>query len=163
MKIALIAALAEDGTIGNAGKIPWHISDDLKRFKRLTLGHPVIMGRKTFESIGKPLPGRTNIVLTCRPSIEGTLTFPDLTQALSHLSTLNSPTVFIIGGAEIYRAALPVADTLLLTHVKHPGGGDTKFPDYDRLQWREVSRENHEDYSFVEYRRLPVANPKSAI
>ena len=146
MKIVIIAAIAEDGTIGHAGKIPWHISDDLKRFKRLTMGHPVIMGRKTFESIGKPLPGRRNLVLTRQPG-------PDHFSSLdAALKSCGDETVFIIGGAEVYRAALPSADTLLLTHVKHPGGGDTKFPDYDRSRWREVAREDDSDYSFVEYR-----------
>ncbi len=147
MKIVVIAAVAQDGTIGHDGKIPWHIRDDLQRFKHLTFGHPVIMGRKTYESIGKPLPGRRNIVLTrtALPSVE---CFSELRAALE---TCVGDTVFIIGGAEVYRAALPVADTLLLTHVKHPGGGDTKFPDYDRTRWREVAREDHPDYSFVKY------------
>ena len=149
MKIALIAAIAEDGTIGNAGKIPWHISDDLKRFKRLTLGHPVIMGRKTLESIGKPLPGRRNIILTRQPG-------PDHFASLeAALKSCGDETVFIIGGAEAYRAALPVADTLLLTHVKHPGGGDTKFPDYDRSQWKEIRREESPECTYIEYERLP--------
>ena len=142
MRIVIIAAVAEDGTIGNAGRIPWHISDDLKRFKRLTMGHPVIMGRKTFESIGRELPGRRNIIL-------GRQQCPSLEAALK---SCGDETVFIIGGAEVYRAALPIADTLLLTHVKHPGGGDTKFPDYDRSRWREVAREEHPEYTFVEYR-----------
>jgi dihydrofolate reductase len=148
MKVALIAALAADGTIGHAGKIPWHISDDLKRFKRLTLGHPVIMGRKTFESIGKPLPGRRNIILTRQPG-------PDHFASLdAALKSCGDETVFIIGGAEVYRAALPLADRLLLTHVKHPGGGDTKFPDYDRSAWKEVRREDSPECTFIEYERL---------
>ena len=148
MRIVIIAAVAEDGTIGNAGKIPWHISDDLKRFKRLTMGHPVIMGRKTFESIGKPLPGRRNIILTRQPGLDH---FPSLHAALK---SCGEDTVFIIGGAEAYRVALPVADTLLLTHVKHPGGGDTKFPKYDRSEWEEISYEDHDQFSFMEYVRV---------
>jgi dihydrofolate reductase len=151
MKIAIIAALSDDGTIGDRGKIPWHISDDLKRFKRLTMGHPVIMGRKTYDSIGKPLPGRRNIVLTRTTTLPGIECFASLNAALQ---TCGDTTAFIIGGAEIYRAALPVADTLLLTHVNHPGGGDTKFPDYDKSQWKEISREDHDGYSFVEYHHL---------
>jgi dihydrofolate reductase len=150
MKVAVIAAIAEDGTIGHAGRIPWHISEDLKRFKRLTMGHPVIMGRKTFESIGKRLPGRRNIVLTRQPGPDH---FPSLDAALK---SCGDETVFIIGGAEVYRAALPVADTLMLTHVKHPGGGDTNFPDYDRGQWRELSREDTAECSFVTYERTGV-------
>jgi dihydrofolate reductase len=148
MKVAVIAAIAEDGTIGHAGRIPWYISEDLKRFKRLTMGHPVIMGRKTFESIGKRLPGRRNIVLTRQPGPDH---FPSLDAALK---SCGDETVFIIGGGEVYRAALPVADTLLLTHVNHPGGGDTKFPDYDRSQWCEFSRENTAECSFVTYERI---------
>jgi dihydrofolate reductase len=148
MNIVLIAAIAQDGTIGHAGKIPWHLSDDLKRFKRLTMGHPVIMGRKTFESIGKPLPGRRNIILTRQPG-------PDhFTSLDAALKACGDETVFIIGGAEVYRAALPVADTLLLTYVKHPGGGDTKFPEYDRSEWKEVHREESAECSYVEYERL---------
>ncbi len=149
MKIVLIAAVAEDGTIGHAGKIPWHIREDLQRFKRLTMGHPVIMGRKTFQSIGKPLPGRRNLILSRQPGPDH---FPSLDAAMKACG--NADTVFIIGGAQVYRAALPVADTLLLTHVKHPGGGDTKFPDFDRSQWREVSRQESPECTYIEYERL---------
>ena len=148
MKIVLIAAVAANGTIGHAGKIPWHISDDLKRFKRLTLGHPVIMGRKTYESLGKPLPGRRNIILTRQPG-------PDhFTSLEAALKSCGDETVFIIGGAEVYRQALPVADALYLTHVHRHVEGDTKFPDYDRSQWREANRQDTPEYSFVEYERL---------
>ena len=149
MKVVIIAAIAEDGTIGHAGKIPWHISDDLKRFKRVTMGHPVIMGRKTYESIGQPLPGRRNIVLTHHPM--GPDQFPDLPSALE---SCRDDVVFIIGGRQVYRAALPLADTFLLTHVKHPGGGDTKFPKYDRSEWKEIHREESAECSYVEYERL---------
>jgi dihydrofolate reductase len=150
MKIVIIAALAQNGTIGDAGKIPWHISDDLKRFKRLTLGHPIIMGRKTYESLGKPLPGRRNLVLTRQTPIPGVECFASLDAALT---ACGNETVFIIGGAEIYRQALPLAHTLMLTHVHRPVPGDTRFPDFDRAQWRELTREDHGECSFVEYRR----------
>jgi dihydrofolate reductase len=149
MKVVIIAAIAEDGTIGQAGKIPWHIREDLKRFKRLTMGHPIIMGRRTRESIGKPLPGRRNIVLTRHAA--GPDQFPDLPSALK---SCGDDDVFIIGGGEVYRAALPAADRLLLTHVRHPGGGDTKFPEYDRSEWREVHREESAECTYVEYERL---------
>ena len=145
MNIAIIAAMSTDGTIGDRGKIPWHISEDLKRFKRLTMGHPVIMGRKTYESIGKPLPGRTNIVL----SRTGT----SLASALEQCRQRNEDMVFIIGGAEVYRQALPMADTLLITEVHRQVAGDTKFPDYDRNEWAEAAREDGPEYSFVEYVR----------
>ena len=150
MKVVIIAAIANNGVIGAAGKIPWHISDDLKRFKRLTLGHPIIMGRKTYDSLGKPLPGRRNIVLTRGPAIPGVECFAGLDAALE---TCQTETVFIIGGAELYRQALPLANTLLLTHVHRQVDGDTRFPDFDRNRWQEVAREDYTDYSFVEYRR----------
>ena len=152
MTIAIIAAIARDGTIGHAGRIPWHIPDDLKRFKRLTMGHPIVMGRKTWESIGKALPGRRNIVLTHGAAIPDVETFPDLTTALDACGTT---TVFIIGGADLYRQALPLADRLLLTHVPDEYHGDTRFPDYDRSEWVEKSREEFPDHSFVAYERLP--------
>jgi len=150
MKVVIIAAVAENGVIGDAGTIPWHISDDLKRFKRLTMGHPIIMGRKTFASLGKPLPGRRNVVLTRGAPLLGVECFASLDAALK---ACGEATVFIIGGAEIYRLALPLADTLLLTHVHRQVAGDTKFPDYDHAQWRETNREDASDYSFVEYQR----------
>ena len=150
MKVVLIAALAANGVIGAAGKIPWHISDDLKRFKRLTLGHTVIMGRKTYDSLGKPLPNRRNLVLTRGPAIPGVECFASLDLALA---ACRDEFVFIIGGAELYRQALPLADALLLTHVHQSVAGDTCFPDFDRQLWHEVAREDYPGYSFVEYRR----------
>jgi dihydrofolate reductase len=153
--IILIAALAPNRTIGHNGKIPWHIRDDLKRFQQLTLGHTVIMGRKTFDSIGKPLPGRRNIVLTraAAAAIPGVETFSNLDAALK--SCADNTAVFIIGGAEVYRQALPLAGKMLLTEVHAEHNGDTKFPEYDRSQWRETSRSRHADHDFVEYQRIP--------
>lgn len=156
MKIALIAAIADNGVIGAAGKIPWHIRDDLQRFKRLTTGHTVIMGRKTYESLGRPLPNRRNLVLTHGAAIPGVECFPSLDAALK---AAGKGTVFIIGGAEVYRQALPLADTLLLTEVHQSPTGDTRFPDFDRAAWREVAREDHPGYSFAEYHRREVLLP----
>jgi dihydrofolate reductase len=156
MNIALIVAISENGVIGDKGKIPWHISDDLKRFKRLTMGHPIIMGRKTYESIGKPLPGRTNIVLTQDSNFSAppeVLTFASLNVALDHCRTQNANSVFIIGGNKVYEAALPLADKLFITEVHQHINGDTKFPDYDRIEWTETARENGPGYSFVECAR----------
>ena len=150
MKIFLIAAVAANGTIGEAGRIPWHISDDLKRFKRLTLGHPVIMGRKTYDSLGKPLPGRRNIVLTRGQPLPGVDCFTNLDAALQACGDV---TVFIIGGAEIYSQALPLADALYLTHVHREVPGDTKFPAFEPADWKEIAREDFTEYSFVEYER----------
>ena len=156
MNIALIVAISEDGTIGDQGKIPWHIREDLQRFKRLTMGHPIIMGRKTYESIGKPLPGRTNIVLTQSASFTappGVLTFASLNAALDHCRRQNEQSVFIIGGRKVYEAALPLADKLFVTEVHRRVAGDTTFPDYNRDEWRETARENGPECSFVEYAR----------
>ena len=172
MNIAIIVAISEDGTIGDKGKIPWHISEDLKRFKRLTMGYPIIMGRKTYESIGKPLPGRTSMVLTQNPNFivrPEVLVFRSLDAALDQCQKgLGDPrsgevrgqesgaqpeTVFIIGGGQVYAAALPLANQLLITEIHRHVSGDTKFPDYDRRQWSEVAREDGTEWSFVEYAR----------
>ena len=151
MQIIIIAAIAPDGTIGHQGRLPWHLREDLRHFKTVTTGHTVIMGRKTYESIGKPLSGRRNIVLTRTAAIPGVETFPNLDAALKTCG--NNTTVYIIGGAEIYRQALPLADKLLLTEVHAAHTGDTKFPDYDRTQWREVFRTKTAECDFVEYQR----------
>jgi dihydrofolate reductase len=156
MNVALIVAISEDGTIGDKGKIPWHIREDLQRFKRLTIGHPIIMGRKTYESIGKPLPGRTNIVLTQNPNFTAlpeVLTFANLDTALDHCRQQNAASVFIIGGGKVYQLALPLADKLFVTEVHRRVNGDTKFPDYDRREWTETAREDGPECSFVEYVR----------
>jgi len=144
--------------------MPWHLPADLKHFKQLTSGHPVIMGRRTFESIlatlGKPLPSRENIVITRSHewSRAGCTIVHSFDAALA--AAKNSPDVFVIGGAEIYALALPRADHLYLTEIDREFEGDTLFPEFDPSQWREVSREQHvlpgEDgftYAFVEYRR----------
>jgi len=156
MKIALIVARSENGVIGDKGKIPWHIREDLQRFKQLTMGHPIIMGRRTYESIGKPLPGRTNIVLTQKPDFTASpevLTFVSLDAALDHCCGQNHDSVFIIGGNKVYQQALPLADKLLVTEVHQCINGDTKFPDYDHTEWAETAREDRPEYSFVEYSR----------
>ena len=156
MKIALIVAMSENGIIGDKGKIPWHIREDLQRFKRLTMGHPIIMGRKTYESIGKPLPGRTNVVLTRSPDFTvppAVLTFANLGAALEHCCGQNHNSAFIIGGSKVFELALPLADRLFITEVHQHVNGDTKFPDYDRTEWTETAREDGPEYSFVEYRR----------
>ena len=156
MKVSLIAAISEDGTIGDKGKIPWHIREDLQRFKRLTMGHPIIMGRKTYESIGKSLRGRTNIVLTQNPTFTAppeVLNFTSLDAALDHCRGQNHDSVFIIGGSKVYQQALPLVDRLFVTEVHQRVNGDTKFPDYDHREWTEIAREDGTGCSFVEYAR----------
>ena len=150
----MIAALDRNRVIGRDGKLPWHISEDLKRFKRLTKGHVVLMGRKTYESLGKPLPDRRNIVLSSRaiPDVES---YRSLAEALRALKDEN--TVFIIGGGEVFRQALPIVDGLHLTIVDGEHEGDTFFPEYEHLigtTFVITGKEDHEGYSFVDYMRL---------
>ncbi|MDO8617884.1 MAG: dihydrofolate reductase [Candidatus Uhrbacteria bacterium] len=157
MSIILVAAVAKNGCIGKAGQIPWHIPEDLKHFKDLTMGHPVLMGRKTWESIPdrfRPLPGRTNIVLTKQLNFsvpQGVEVFADMDEALQCHSQEN---LFVIGGAEIYRELMPLADRLLITHVDQVVDGDAFFPKIDPQIWREVEREDHNGFSFVSYFRI---------
>jgi dihydrofolate reductase len=157
-RISLIAALASNRVIGRQGALPWHLPEDLRRFKALTLGHPVLMGRRTWESIGRPLPGRRNIVITrqadYRPS--GAEVFPDLGSALEALA--GAPEVFVIGGGELYAAALPLAHRLQLTELHQEVEGDAHFPPRDPAQWTETWREPHTSpdgmrYDFVVYER----------
>jgi len=154
VKIFLIAALDRNRVIGRGGKLPWHISEDLKRFKRLTKGHVVLMGRRTYESLGKLLPDRRNVVLASQP-IEGVESYRSLPEALRALK--DEETVFIIGGGEVFRQALPIADGLHLTIVDGEHEGDTFFPEYEHLIGTTFAitwNEDHEGYSFVDYTRL---------
>lgn len=140
--ITLILAMAENGVIGNKGAIPWRIADDMKRFKALTLGKPVVMGRKTWDSLPrKPLPDRTNIVVTRQPgwSADGAVTASSLDDALSKAD--GAAEVMVIGGGEIYRAALTRADRIELTEVHGAFDGDAHFA-FDRASWREAARES---------------------
>ncbi len=160
-KLTIIVAKAENHVIGNDNQLIWHLSNDLKRFKLLTTGHPIIMGRKTYESIGKPLPNRTNIVITRNTewNPEGILVVHSLHEAIEKAKEFDSE-IFIIGGGNIYKQALELADTLEVTEVHHSFEGDTKFPEIDLEIWKEVFRENFEkdeknefDYSFVRFER----------
>jgi dihydrofolate reductase len=141
--ISIIVALAENGVIGSGNRLPWHLPDDLKRFKALSLGKPIVMGRRTFESIGRPLPGRTNIVVSRRPglAIEGTVVAQSLDAALAAAGA--APEVVIIGGAEIFRQALPRTDVIHLTRVHARVAGDVVFPELDPGKWREITAEHH--------------------
>lgn len=138
MILSLIAAIAENGVIGDRNALLWHISEDLKRFKQLTSGHPIVMGRKTCESLGRPLPGRTNIVVsrTCT-TLEGCIVVPSLEEAIRKAAeATGGEECFIIGGAQIYEQALPAAERLYLTIVEHPYEGDTRFPAWERTEWQ---------------------------
>jgi dihydrofolate reductase len=145
--ITLVVARARNGVIGHAGALPWHLPADLKHFKAITVGKPVVMGRKTFESIGRPLPGRHNIVLTRQPGWQatGATVVPNLAEAIvaAGMDPRTRGDVMIIGGAEIYALALPVATRVELTEVDAAPVGDTVLPAFDRHAWREVARNPH--------------------
>lgn len=157
-RIYLVAAVAANGIIGAAGQLPWRLPEDLQHFKHLTMGHPVIMGRRTWESIGRPLPGRENIVVTrsAQLAAPGCRVAHSLDEALAAAGSADA--VFVIGGGDLYRAALPLAETLLLTEIRRDFPGDAFFPAFDRAAFRETSREPQRaadglEFDFVEYRR----------
>ncbi|MGH8296599.1 MAG: dihydrofolate reductase [Steroidobacteraceae bacterium] len=141
--VSLIAAMAENGTIGRENSLPWRLADDLKRFKALTLGKPLLMGRKTYESIGRPLPERANLVLTRDRDwrAEGVIVVRSLGQALSYAR--DAEELVAIGGAEIYRLLMPFARRIYLTLVHAEIAGDRFFPDLDPTQWADVECHSH--------------------
>jgi len=137
---SIIVAVAENGVIGAGNALLWHISEDLKHFKSVTTGHPVVMGRKTFESLGRPLPNRTNVVVTRQElEIPGCRVTHSLEEALALFPAEEE--VFVIGGAQIYAAALPLADRFYRTCVHRIYEGDTRFPEWDEREWRPVASE----------------------
>ncbi|RMF18132.1 MAG: dihydrofolate reductase [Alphaproteobacteria bacterium] len=158
LRITLVAAVAKNGVIGTRGRLPWHLPADLRHFKALTWGKPVIMGRRTFESIGRALPGRRNIVLTRDPGWRAPAQVAlarDRCEALTLAGQV--PEAMVIGGGEIYRLFLPLADRLELTEVDLSPSGDAYFPELDPCEWREVSCEFHEaegDRPSFRFRRL---------
>ncbi|MFP3881018.1 MAG: dihydrofolate reductase [Actinomycetota bacterium] len=154
MRTVIVAAVGSNGVIGIDDRLPWSIPEDLARFKRITMGGALVMGRATFESIGRPLPGRTNIVLTRNEawSHEGVEVAGSLDAALE-IARARGQDAFVIGGAEVYQTALDVADILELTEVDAAPEGDTWFPAVDWSEWRETARESREGFSFVTYER----------
>lgn len=165
--VAMIAAMSRNRVIGVNNRLPWYLPEDLKRFKSLTQGKPLVMGRKTFESIGRALPGRLNIVITRDPHYqrEGIRVCHSLDEALQladHQALIDgADEIMVMGGGEIYRQALVVADRLHLTEVDVEVEGDAFFPDFERDEWEEVERipmvpqPDRPDYAFVQYRRTP--------
>jgi dihydrofolate reductase len=149
-RISLIAALSENRVIGNGGKIPWHLADDFRRFKERTLGHAIIMGRKTHESIGRPLPGRTNIVITrdTERDIPGCVVVGSLQEALTWAREIEFEEVFICGGGQIYAEAIAQADRLYLTVVHAIIDGDTFFPEYAEVFEKVVESEECEEVGY---------------
>jgi dihydrofolate reductase len=157
-RLLVIAAVAQNGVIGAYGKLPWRLPEDLKHFKALTLGHPVIMGRRTWESLKGPLPGRENVVVTRKRGYEasGASVAASLEGALALCA--GAPVVFVIGGADLYAAALPLADGLVLTEIHRDYEGDVHFPSWNRAEWREAQRNPHQAadgtrFDFVLYER----------
>lgn len=142
-RIYVVAAVAANGIIGANGQLPWSLPEDLKHFKRLTMGHPVIMGRRTWESLKGPLPGRDNIVVTRTPGYEapGAAVASSLEAALA--LCLGESVAFIIGGSQLFEDSLPMAAGLVMTEIDRPYEGDTWFPEYDRSRWKETQREQH--------------------
>lgn len=145
LRLAILAAVSANRVIGLNNALPWHLPADLKHFKQLTIGQIVVMGRRTFDSIGKPLPDRTNVVLTRQRHFNwpGILTAGSIQEVLDHFSS-DDRQIFIIGGAEIYQQTLPFCQRLYLTEIQQDFAGDTFFPEYDRNDWREISREMHQ-------------------
>jgi len=161
LTIALIAAVAANGIIGRDGEMPWHLPADLDHFKQTTMDHPVVMGRRTYDSIasqlGGPLPGRTNIVLSrSDPELGGDVVVVDSIDAAIDAASAaekTTETVYIIGGATVYEQFLPQADRLVLTELEASYEGDTAFPAFDHTVWEEVDREERDGFAFVTYER----------
>lgn len=160
-RVSVIAALARNRVIGIENRLPWRLPEDLAHFKALTLGHPILMGRKTFESLGRPLPGRANIVITRNPDYrpDGCRVADSIPAALALCGDADE--VFFIGGAELYAQVIPLADRLYLTEVGIEAEGDAWFPEYDRAAFKEVARESHVGakgdalrFDFVVYERV---------
>ncbi len=152
MTITVLAAVGANLVVGRGGEMPWHLPEDLAHFKATTMGHTLVMGRKTYDSIGRPLPGRRMIVMTRQqgwhaPSVE-------VAHSLAEALAFAGPTdVFVIGGAEVYQQAMPFADKVMLTEVEMSPEGDAFFPTFDPAHWRETAREAHDGFSFVTYDR----------
>lgn len=157
MSLSIIVARARNGVIGKDNQLIWHLSDDLKRFKALTMGHPIVMGRKTFESLPKVLPGRVHYVLTGNPdyqAAEGVLLFHDVKKLLAALPLGEN---FVLGGEHMYRELLPYADTMYITEIEEDFEGDAYFPDFDPSAWKlkeSVEGEGKIPHRFCTYKRV---------
>jgi dihydrofolate reductase len=152
MTITVLAAVGANLVIGSGGDMPWHLPEDLAHFKAVTMGHTMVMGRKTYDSIGRALPGRRTIVITHQqgwhaPSVEVAHSLPEA------LALAGPADVFVVGGSEVYREAMPFADQMLLTEIEQSPDGDAFFPTFAPEDWNEVAREAHTGYAFVTYAR----------
>jgi dihydrofolate reductase len=163
MTISIIVAQSLNHVIGKNNQLPWHLADDLKFFKSMTLGHIVIMGRKTFESMGKILPQRTNVIITRSPSytVDGGIVVHSLDEAISFAESQHQDMIFVIGGAEIFQQALPLASKLYMTEVQATIDGDTFFPTLNSAYWKEIKRDffsanekNDYDFFIIEFEKI---------
>lgn len=159
MKISIIVAIAKNGVIGKSnGEMPWHVKEEFQHFKKTTFGHPVIMGRKTFETLGKPLKGRQNIIVTRNKSYS--VNFPEililhsLEDAVEYCRRKSEKQIFIIGGGEIYRQAISLADEMIISVMKFEAEGEVKFPHFSKNLWKVVSTEDHEQFEIFRYERI---------
>ena len=160
-KVSIIVAMAQNRTIGINNTLPWRIPEDLRHFKALTMGHHMIMGRKTFDSIGKPLPGRTTVVVTRDRNLKiaGCVMAYSLQDAIA--ACAGDEEIFVVGGAELYAQAMPLTDTLYITEIRQDVEGDAHFPEFTKDAWQEVSRERRNqtepqalEYHFATYQRI---------
>jgi dihydrofolate reductase len=156
--ISIIAAVASNGVIGLNNTLPWHLPEDLKRFRSLTMGHHIIMGRNTFESLGRLLPGRITVIVSRNPDyvLDGAIVVTSLPEAIAACG--DDPEIFVIGGAQLYRQAIASADRMYLTEIDAAFEGDVHFPDYERAHWKELAREvgvtpQGLRYAYVTYER----------
>jgi dihydrofolate reductase len=166
MLISIIVAMTPERLIGAAGRLPWYLPEDLKRFRKMTMGHAIVMGRKTFSSIGRALPGRRNLVVSRNanpPAVEGVEWFGSLEEAIEFARSTGETECFIAGGTEIYNEALKVANRMYVTFVQRdfPFQGDTYFPMWDQTQWNAVSHELVKDLEFVVYERAGETGGRS--
>lgn len=158
MKIIIIVAVAENGVIGKAnGDLPWQVNEDFQHFKNTTLGYPIVMGRKSFEALGKPLKGRENIVVTHNKKLkydfENVWIFFSLNSAIDYCKTLNKEKIFITGGGEIYKQAISFVDEMIISHMKFEAEGEVKFPKFDINDWEVISKDEREKFEIVTYSR----------
>lgn len=156
--IVIIVAIAKNGVIGKAnGEMPWHVKEDFQHFKKTTMGFPIIMGRKSFESLGKPLPGRENIIVTRNTNLkydfDGIKILYSLQDAVDYSRSLNKEKVFITGGGEIYNQSISFADEMIISHMKFDVVGEVKFPDFNVDDWKIISRDEKEEFEIVNYLR----------
>ena len=154
MKKIIIVAMTKENIIGKDNNIPWHISDDLKLFKKNTINNTIIMGRKTYESIGKPLPKRKNIVVSSKLKVDNEVKVCDTFEKAINLAKNLGKDIFFIGGNQIYKSALKIADHIYLSLVKGNYSGNVYFPEYDKKDWQMIDSKEYDKFTFIRYRRI---------